>query len=149
MKATSQALLDLIPQTKTINAWATFRKMRPEFAVSSLSNPLGMTDPSQIDSCSYGTGILRVTNVGGTLYTQNVQDVLGAWPAWQNRSITLMPGSRPGVDGGYVWYQKPDGCLYFRNFSSWGVENLGREDGNGYPEILAPISNQRCYSSYV
>jgi hypothetical protein len=107
MKSCTQALLDLIPNPKAINARATFRVMRPQFSVDVISDNLLITDSSLIDSCAYGTGILRVTNYNGYLYTQNVPDVHAAsWPNWVSSGIAIVAGSRPGVDGGYVWYQK-------------------------------------------
>jgi hypothetical protein len=151
MKDCTQDLLDLIPSPKAINARATFRVTRPTFGVNTIADNLPITDSTQIDSCAYGTGILRVTNYNNTLYTQEVPDVhLSTWPNWVSRGIGLMAGSRPGVDGGYVWYQKTaSAVLHYRAQSNWSVEVEGRGDGDGNPEILAPIRNERCYSMYT
>jgi len=146
MKPVSQDLLDLIPQPKALGARATFRKTRPAFALEVLNDSLGITDPSLIDSCAYGTGILRVTNYGGYLYTQYISDIYASWPNWVDSGIAIMEGSRPGVDAGYVWYQKSNASLYYRDYADMSTEHAGREDGDGYPEVLAPISNLRCYS---
>jgi hypothetical protein len=151
MKDCSQALLDLIPSPKSIGARATFRVARPQFEVSQFTAPGAyVSNSSLLDTCAYGTGILRVLNYNGTLHTQEVPDVHAAnWPSWTNTGIALMAGSRPGVDAGYVWYQKANGLLYYRDYSNWTTENIGRGDGDGVAEILAPIRNERCYSMYV
>jgi hypothetical protein len=148
MKFCPQALLDLIPNPKTLSARFTFRVERPRFTTTSIANPLNITDPVWIDNCAYGTGILRVTNYNGTLYHQNAQDVYGAWPAWVNTGITLYANSRPGVDEGYVWYQKQDGKIYWRDFSKWSTEILAYGTAAG-AQRLAPISNLRCYKMTV
>ena len=148
MKSCSQALLNLIPQPKTVNARLTFRVERPRFATTSTANTLNITDPTQIDSCAYGTGIVRVTNYNGALYFQIVPNVYSAWPAWVNTGIALFANSRPGVDGGYIWYQKSDQKIYWRDLNNWNVETLASSTILN-PQRLAPIGNQRCYKMTV
>ena len=131
MKSCSTALLDLIPNPKALSARATFRITRPQFETSTLWNNVSITDSALINSCAYGTGILRVTNYNDHLYTQYVTDVHSSWPNWVDTGIVMWPGSRPGVDGGYVWYEKTNGALYYRDFSNWSVEVVGRGDGDG------------------
>jgi hypothetical protein len=147
MKSCSPALLDAIPTPKTISARMTFRVERPRFATTSIANTMNITDPAKIDSCAYGTGILRVTNYNNILYYQNVQDVYGAWPAWVNSGISLFAGHTPAVDNGYVWYQKPDDKLYYRSFANWSneVPVFNGPVTNGTAACLAPVSNKRCY----
>ena len=145
MKSSSQALLDLIPDPKSINARATFRLTRPTFTTSGVGPALATS--TKIDSCEYGTGILRVVNYNNYLYTQEVSDIHSSWPAWVNTGIALVAGSTPACDDGVVWYQKSRSCkLAYRDFSDWSTELSGRDDGDGFPETLAPISNKRCYS---
>src|SRR4051812_4832948 len=119
MRTVPQAAIDVIEDPKTVGARATFRKTLPEFYASAITDSLGLTDPALIDACNYGTGVLRVTAVGNVLYTQQIADIHGVWPAWTNTTITLYAGSRPAVDGGYVWYQKADGNVCYRNFATW------------------------------
>ena len=148
MKSAPSPLLDLIPNPKSVNARVTFRVTRPKFATHALTDSLGITDPTQIDSCAYGTGILRVTNYGNHLYTQYVSDIGSAWPTWTDTGIALVAGSRPGVDGGYVWYQKDTYDVAYRNFAAWTTETQMPSSGESSAKILAPISNQRCYATY-
>jgi hypothetical protein len=145
MKSCSDNLLSLISQPKTISARMTFRVERPRFATTPISNALNITDPSKIDCCEYGTGILRVTSYNNILYYQNVQDVYSTWPAWVNAGIALYAGSRPGVDAGCVWYQKSDDKIYWRSMSNWAVETVAQSTASGSAQRLAPISNKRCY----
>src|SRR5215212_3849836 len=143
MRTVPQAAIDVIEDPKTVGARATFRKTLPVFYTTAISDSLGLTDPAWIDACNWNTGILRVTAVGNVLYTQYIADVHGVWPAWTNTTITLYPASRPAVDGGCVWYQKPNGDACYRNFAVWSSEVVVRNMPGAL--ALAPLGN-RCYA---
>ena len=127
MRATPSALLDMIEQPKTASARVTFRKVRPVFDTSHVVlDGLGLSDPSTLDVCTYNGNIVRVVNHLDGLYTQVVTDVSDLYdPAyidWTARGIALYPGSRPGVEDGWVWYQKTDGTVARRHIDAWSTE---------------------------
>ena len=145
MKNCSADLLNLIPNPKAVNARVTFRLARPVFTASAVAGTIA--DPALVDSSPYGTGILQVANVGDVLQTRYVTDINGVWPAWTNTGISLMAGSRPGVDGQYVWYHKSTQAICLRDYANWAVETS--EGSVATACFLAPISNQRCYYQYL
>jgi hypothetical protein len=130
-------------EPREVGLRATFRKSLPDFVPYGLTDSLGLTDPALIDACNHGTGILRVTSYSNTLYTQYVASIHAPWPTWTNSGIALYTGSRPAVDSSYVWYQKSNGQICYRNFSNWAVEVVvGSLPG---ATALAPISTT-CFA---
>jgi hypothetical protein len=141
MRTVPQAAIDLITQPKEAGVRATFRKTLPVFSHATISESIVLSGTSWVDACAYGTGILRVTNVGNVLYTQYVSDVHGVWPSWTNTGIALYASSVPAVDGGYVWYQKADGYLCYRNYPAWSTEvNPNKQFLTA--TTVAPIANR-------
>src|SRR5262245_49252070 len=112
MRTIPQGAWDAITQTKTVGARATFRKSLPVFSFNGITNNLNLTSGTWIDSCVYGTGIGRVVNVGNYLYIQNIPNIHAAWPAWINTGHPLLPGSRPAIDDGYVYFQSSNTNVY-------------------------------------
>jgi hypothetical protein len=143
MKTVPQAAIDAITQPKEAGARATFRKTLPAFVYHSTSNSVGLTDLDWIDACNYGTGILRVSNVGNVLYTQYIPDINAAWPVWFNTGIALYAGSRPGVDQGNVFYQQSDTQVMRRPYSNWPAYSWVHNVAGAC--ALAPIGT-RCYA---
>ena len=114
---------DILEIPRTANARLTFRRRKLTFTQSVVSDSIGLSDPSTADISLYGTGALRVVNYNDALYTSyidNLDDTL--YPAWSDRSIALKAGSRPGVEGSYVWYQKANGDICYRDYASWSTE---------------------------
>jgi hypothetical protein len=143
MRTGSQPLVDTMTQPKEVGLRATFRKSLLVFTMTALTDSLGLADPALIDVDVQDSGIFRVTSVGNVLYIQHILDIHAAWPAWSNTGIALYPGSRPAVDGGYVWYQAGNGTIYYRPISNFA--NAVSTNGLPGAAALAPIGN-RCYA---
>jgi hypothetical protein len=152
MKPGMSSLLSLIPNPKTAGARVTFRVKRPLFSNAALTDSLGITDPTLIDSATSisGASLFRVVNDPAThhLFTQSIGTIVSTWPTWNDSSIVLATGSKPGIEGGYVWYQKPDNSINYRTFNG---STFGSEVSAGvsiaYPVTLAPVASG-CYVFY-
>src|SRR5262249_37535810 len=122
---------------------ATFRKTLPSFSVSAITNNLNLTDGTWVDACAYGTGILRVANVGNYLYTQYIPDLHATWPNWVNTTHPLLLGSRPALDNGNVWFQSANASIYYYAYPDAMSYTLVRAMSAAC--ALAPLNN-RCYA---
>jgi hypothetical protein len=135
---------------RTIGARLTLRSKRLVFVERTITDGLGLTDPSLVDTCTYSTGLARVVNLSGALYTELVPDVhvTGSWPSWVNRSIPLKVGSRPGCEGVYVWYQKSNGDICYRSLASWSTEVVVTSAYAAYTVAIAPLGTT-AYIQYL
>lgn len=139
-------IADLNP-IRRISANAIFRDMRLRFThyarTSNDAELYGDPSPvSSIDSSVIGTSILRVANVNGTLRRMLLTDPGGTWPAsWTNSGVNLMDGSGIGIYESRCFYQKSDGSICYRDWSSgsFGSEN-SFDSGPFSACLVAPIS---------
>jgi hypothetical protein len=151
MRSTPSTLLDLIEQPKTASARITLRKARPVFSMSHVVlDGLGLSDPSALDLCVYNNSIVRVVNYLDGLYTQAISatsDVYDpAYIDWTDRAIALYPDSRPGIENGWVWYQKTDGTIARRHVDDWTTEIVEVVVSSAC--AIAPLG-ERAYVQYL
>ena len=79
-------------------------------------------DADMVDSCEYSTGILRVANVSGTIYSQYESSPSDTtWPAWVNTGITCIANQKVAVEGGRLFYTTTAGHYY----RDWGGASFG------------------------
>jgi hypothetical protein len=140
MRTLSEALTSSLTLPKKVNARLTFRRRKLTYSHQTVYDSLGLSDPAAVDVSAYDGGALRVVNSGNKLYTQFISDLSDAdlYPAWTDTSITLYAGSRPGVHGERVWYQKVNGKVYYRDYSAWSTE-VEVTPAIGYAATVAPV----------
>lgn len=128
------------------NATVVVRDNRLQFVQASLTEGVSITF---YDAETNGTNILRIANVGDELYADDFTP--GGAPSWADTGIDLYAGSRPGLFGTRLFYQAPDGHLYF---SDWNGSTF--PSGTLFYEpitadtawALAPVSTTVVYGQH-
>jgi hypothetical protein len=131
MRTIPGAFTTELDSSRAVGLRYTIRDNRLIFTGRSFTEGISV-DEELVDSCTYSTGILRVANVSGTIYSQYESAPSDTtWPAWVNTGITCIANQKIAVEGGRLFYTTTGGHYY----RDWGGSSFG-----GATEILSTSS---------